>query len=152
MRKTLAVAAILVATAGAAAAGTGSGTQNVMIEATGGTTESFVLTPITAGRIRRDAGALTSCCWSVGHVVRAGDAHEVDDPHLTLTGARGTLRFHNRIEWIDLPDGWSTFSGTWKVEGGTGAYAALSGSGRVSGVTTANGYTRVRLFGYLTHK
>ena len=33
----------------------------------------------------------------------------------------------NRIEWVDLPDGWAVFTGTWKVIRGTGAYAGLSG-------------------------
>ena len=41
----------------------------------------------------------------------------------------------NRIEWIDIPDGWAVFTGTWKVIRGTGDYAGLVGGGRGAGVT-----------------
>jgi hypothetical protein len=154
MRKTLTAALVLVVLAVLApiAAGTPSAAQHVRIEASGANGETFVLTPLTAGRVQADVGALVSCCWTPSHVVRAGETLEVDDPHLTFTGAHGTLRFRNRIEWVDLPDGWAVFTGTWKAVGGTGAYASLSGSGRVSGVTTASGFTRVRLFGTFTAK
>lgn len=154
MSKALRAAAVLVALAVAApiAAGTPTRAQHIQIEARGANTETFVLTPMTAGRIQADTGALVSCCWTTSHVVRAGESLDVNDPHLTFRGAHGTLRFRNRIEWVDLPDGWSMFTGTWKVVGGTGAYASLSGSGRVAGVSTATGFTRVRLFGSLTAK
>jgi hypothetical protein len=154
MGKTLTAAAILVvlALATSAAAGTVSAPQRIRIEASGANTESFVLTPMTSGRIQADTGTLLACCWGTTYVVRAGESLDVNDPQLTFTGAHGTLRFRNRIEWVDLPDGWSTFSGTWKVVGGTGAYGSLSGTGRVAGVTTAAGFTRVRLFGFLVKK
>jgi hypothetical protein len=154
MSKTLMAATVLVALAIAApiTAGTPQAAQHVRIEASGPNTETFVLTPMTSGRIQADTGALTSCCWTTSHVVRAGERLDVNDPHLTFRGAHGTLRFRNRIEWVDLPDGWSVFSGTWKAVGGTGAYGSLSGSGRVVGVSTANGFTRVQLFGSLTTK
>ncbi|HZR96493.1 MAG TPA: hypothetical protein VFA56_12415 [Gaiellaceae bacterium] len=84
--------------------------------------------------------------------MRAGESLDVNDPRLTFRGAHGTLRIRNRIEWVDLPDGWSVFTGTWRAVGGTGAYASLSGSGRVAGVSTATGFSRVRLFGSLTAK
>ena len=154
MRKTLTAAAVLVALAVAApiSAGTPPAAQHVRIEASGANSETFVLTPTTSGRIQADTGALTSCCWTTTHVVRAGERLDVNDPHLVFRGAHGTLRFRNRIEWVDLPDGWAIFTGTWQAVGGTGAYAALSGSGRVSGVTTAGGFTRVQLFGTFTAK
>jgi hypothetical protein len=154
MRRTLTAAAVLVALAIVAplAAGTRPAAQHIRIEASGANGETFVLTPVTAGRVRADTGVLIACCWTTSHVTRAGESLEVNDPHLTFTGAHGTLRFRNRIEWVDLPDGWSTFAGTWTAVGGTGGYRSLSGSGRVAGVTTANGFTRVRLFGSLTAK
>jgi hypothetical protein len=154
MRKTFTAALVLVALAVAApiSAKAPSAAQHIRIEARGANGETFVLTPTSSGRIQADTGALVSCCWTPTHVVRAGETLEVDDPHLTFKGAHGTLRFRNRIEWVDLPDGWSIFTGTWKAVGGTGAYASLSGSGRVSGVTTASGFTRVRLFGSFTAK
>jgi hypothetical protein len=154
MRKSLTAAAVLVALAVVIPAGarTARAAQQITIEASGASGESFVLTPMTSGRIRADKGVLNSCCWTTSHVVRAGESLEVNDPHLTFTGAHGTLRFRNRIEWVDLPDGWSVFTGTWKAVGGTGVYRSLSGSGRVTGVSTATGFVRVRLFGSLTAK
>jgi hypothetical protein len=147
-------AALLVALAVAVpvAAGTPSGAQHIRIEASGANSETFVLTPMTSGSIQADTGVLHSCCWTTSHVVRAGESLDVNDPHLTFNGAHGMLRFRNRIEWVDLPGGWSIFTGTWTAVGGTGAYASLSGSGRVAGVSTANGFTRVRLFGSFTSK
>jgi hypothetical protein len=154
MRKKFTAAAILVGLAVAApiTAGTPPASQHVGIEASGPNTETFVLTPTTSGRIHADTGVLTFCCWTTSHVVRSGENLEVNDPRLTFKGAHGTMRFHNRIEWVDLPDGWSIFTGTWKAVGGTGAYASVSGSGRVAGIATANGFTRVRLFGSLSAK
>jgi hypothetical protein len=154
MRKTLTAAAVLIVLAVATpiASGTAPAAQHIRIEASGANSETFVLTPMTAGRIRADTGTLISCCWSTSHVVRAGERLDVNDPQLTFKGAHGTLRFRNRIEWVDLPDGWSVFTGTWKAVGGSGAYASLSGSGRVTGVSTANGFTRVRLFGSFNAK
>jgi hypothetical protein len=154
MRKTATAAVILAALALAApiTAGTLSSAQHIRIEAIGANTQTFVLTPMTAGPIQADTGALRACCWMTSHVLRGGERLAVNDPHLTFTGAHGTLRFRNRIEWVDLPDGWAVFTGTWKAVGGTGAYGSLSGSGRVAGVSTGSGFTRVRLFGSLTSK
>ena len=66
--------------------------------------------------------------------MRDGQAIDINDPQMTLTGKRGTLVARNRIELVDLPDGWAVFTGTWKVIRGTGDYAGLSGGGRGAGV------------------
>jgi len=151
MRKALILVAVLAVTAAtlvtAAAARTAASSERVLIERSGG---SFVLMPTSTGAIGRDTGTFSACCWSTRHAVVAGQRLEVNDPHLTLTGANGTLNLRNRIEWVDVPDGWGIFTGTWKVVGGTGAYAGVSGHGRVEGVSTAGGYTRANLFGFLT--
>ena len=154
MRKTLSATVVLVAlmVATPVTAGTSGAAQHIRIEASGANTQTFVLTPVTSGRIQADTGALTFCCWTTTHVVRAGENLDVNDPHLTFTGAHGTLRVRNHIEWVDLPDGWSMFTGTWRAVGGTGAYESLSGSGRVAGVSNATGFTRVKYFGSLTTK
>jgi hypothetical protein len=154
MHKTATAAAAIVALAIAApiAARTHNGGQHIRIEASGANTQTFVLTPMSAGPIQSDSGTLTFCCWTTSHVMRAGESLEVNDPYLTLRGAHGTLRLRNTIEWVDLPDGWSTFSGIWKAVSGTGAYRSTSGSGRVAGVSTANDFTRIRIFGSLTAK
>jgi hypothetical protein len=113
---------------------------------------SFVLTPLTSGAIQRDSGSATFCCWSVSHTVRDGQAIEINDPQMTLTGKRGTLVARNRIGFVDLPDGLAVFTGTWKVISGTGAYAALAGGGRGAGVMLANGNRRSQFEGFLSPK
>jgi hypothetical protein len=153
MRKTLILAALLAVTAATlvtvADARPAASSERVRIERNGG---SFVLAPASQGAIGRDTGKFTACCWNTRHTVVAGQRLEVNDPHLTLTGANGTLNLRNRIEWVNVPGGWGVFTGTWKVVGGTGAYAGVSGHGRVEGVQTAGGYARSQLFGFLTTK
>ena len=56
----------------------------------------------------------------------------------------------NRIEFVDLPDGWAVFTGTWKVIRGTGAYAGLSGGGRGAGVMLPNGNMKSQFEGFLS--
>ena len=70
-----------------------------------------------------DAGLASFCCWTARHVVRNGQAVEINNPKMTLTGKRGTLVARNKIGYVDLPDGWAVFTGTWKIISGTGAYA-----------------------------
>jgi hypothetical protein len=140
----LAVLAAMLTTA--AAARPASAKQHVSIDEKG---NSNVLT-VSSGAIPGGKFTMTACCWTRRHVVVAGQRLEVDNPHLTFTGANGTLVFRNRIEWVDVPGGLGIFSGTWRVVGGTGAYRSISGHGRVVGVQTAGGYDRAHFFGFLT--
>jgi hypothetical protein len=152
MRRMLIVAAVLATAATVAAVAAArpvSAKQSVSIEQKG---SSFVLTPNSSGAIQPDKGAFAACCWTTRNIVVAGERLEINDPHLTLTGADGTLKLRNRIRWIDVPGGLGIFTGTWKVVGGTGVYAGLSGGGRVAGVQTAGGYARAKLFGFLGPK
>ena len=66
---------------------------------------SFVLTPLTSGAIKPDAGLASFCCWTERHIVRNGQAVEINNPKMTLTGKRGTLVARNKIGYVDLPDG-----------------------------------------------
>jgi len=160
MRKTLTAAVALVALAAAfapvAAGGTHPSKQRVRIEVTGTDPFTFLLKPTSKGRIQRDTGPVGFCCWRDRTVVRAGAKLDVTNPLLTLVGTQGTLRIRNTIEWVDLPDGWSVWTGTWKVVGGTGAYAGLSGHGRDAGAwepeTTPDRHIRIRFFGFLGSK
>jgi len=68
---------------------------------------------------------------------------------MTLTDKHGTLVARNRIEWVDLPDGWAVFTGTWKVLRGTGAYAGVSGGGRGAGTAPAQGIGKSQFEGFL---
>ena len=49
----------------------------------------FVLTPLTAGALKRDTGTATFCCWTQRSIMRDGQAIEINDPQMTLTGKRG---------------------------------------------------------------
>ena len=132
-----------------AAAGPVAAKQRIAIQLKG---DSFVLTPLTTGAIKQDAGVVSFCCWSERHIMRDGQAIDVNDPKMTLTGKQGTLVTRNRIEWVDLPEDYSVFTGTWKVIRGTGAYAGLSGGGRGAHVTLPNGNGMSRFEGFLNPK
>ena len=140
MSRKLTAAAVLAATAvtmaAVAAAGPVAAKQRVKIQENGG---SFVLTPLTSGAIKPDTGTASFCCWTDRHIMRDGQAIEINDPQMTLTLNRGTLVVSNQIGWVDIPNGWAVFTGTWKVIRGTGDYAGLSGGGRRAGVQLANG-------------
>ena len=112
----------------------------------------FVLTPLTSGAIKPDTGTATFCCWTERSIMRDGQAIDINDPQWTLTGKLGTIVGRSQIGFVDLPDGWAVFTGTWKVIRGTGAYAGLSGGGRVAGVALANGTTKAQFEGFLNSK
>ena len=154
MRRKLTViavfAALAVMLATVAAAGPVAAKQRVAIQVKDGA--PFVLTPLTSGTIKPDTGAATFCCWSERHIMRDGQAIDINDPRWTLTGKLGTIVGRNQIGFVDLPDGWAVFTGTWKVIRGTGAYAGLSGGGRVAGVSLANGSTKAQFEGFLSPK
>jgi hypothetical protein len=145
-----ALAAAAVMLAAVAAAGPAAAKQRIGIQLTGGTNESFVLTPLASGAVNSDTGTATFCCWSSHHIMRDGQSVELNDPQMTLTGKRGTLVLRNRIQWVDLPDGWAVFTGTWTVIRGTGDYAGLSGRGRGAGIQLANGNGKSRYEGFLS--
>lgn len=154
MRKTLTAAVALLAIAAifvaVAAGGTGSAKQRVRIEVKG--TDPFAF-EMRRGGAETDLGSATFCCWSSWDVIRAGAKVEVNNPRLTLHGDGGILKIRERIEWTPLPDGWSVFTGTWKVVGGTRGYAGFSGHGRVAGAwapeTDPDRALRLRLTGFL---
>jgi hypothetical protein len=141
-----AVAAVTAVIVSIASAGAVATKQRVAIVHQG---SSFVVIPLTSGAVRRDTGIVTFCCWSDRHAIRDGQAIEINDPEMTLTGKRGTLIVRNRIAWVDVSDGLSLFTGTWKVERGTGQYAGLGGGGRGAGVQSTSDGERARFEGFL---
>ena len=143
----LALAAAVMLTA-VASAGSAVAKQRVSIQVKSGKL-GFVLTPITAGAIKPDTGTSSFCCWTQRFTTRDGQTIEINNPQMTLTGKRGTLVVRNQIGWIDVPDGFAVFTGTWKVISGTGAYAGLAGGGRGAGVQLANGNTKAQFDGFL---
>jgi hypothetical protein len=152
MAKKLTAAAILCLTAAGvlAAVATARPTSTKQRVSITNTKGSFVLAPRSSGPIQGDSGTLAACCWTRRYVTRSGQRLELDNPQLTLTGKNGTLKLRNHIVWVDLPDGWSVFTGTWKFIGGTGAYAGLSGHGSVTAAVSPDGYDRTKFFGFLS--
>lgn len=143
MRMKLSVAAALLAAAaivtGVATAGHAANQpQRIAISSPDGNSGSFVLTPLTSGPIPRDSGTATACCWTPRFLRRDGQAIEIDNPLRTFESKRGTFVWRARIAWVDSGSGYSIGTGTWKIVGGTGAYAHLEGKGRVALITGAN--------------
>ena len=145
-----ALGAIAVTVAAVAAAGPVAAKQRIAVQVKSG--GSFVLTPLTSGAIKPDSGTATFCCWTQRSIVRDGQAVDINNPQMTLTSKRGTLVARNQIGFVDLPDGWAVFTGTWKVISGTGVYAGLSGGGRGAGVQLPNGNERSQFEGLLGPK
>lgn len=148
MRRTLTavmgLAVLAVTLAAVAAAGPVTSKQRVAIEHHAGS--SFTLTPLTPGAVQADSGIVSFCCWTVRHVLRDGEAIDINNPRMTLSGKRGTLVARNRVEFVDVPDGWVVFTGTWKVIRGTGQYAGLAGGGRGAGIGQPNEMARFEGF------
>jgi hypothetical protein len=140
-----AFAAIAATLAAVAAAGPVAAKQRIEIQVKGG----FVLTPLTPGDIKPDTGTASFCCWTERSIMRDGQAIDINNPQMTLTGKHGTLVARNQIGFVDLPDGLAVFTGTWKVIRGTGDYAGLSGGGRAAGVDLG-GSTKAQFEGFLS--
>lgn len=147
-----ALAALAVTVTAVASAGSAKAKQRVAIQVTDGA--GFVLTPLTSGALKPDTGTATFCCWTQRRIMRHGESIDINNPRMTLTGKLGTLVARNRIGWIEVPDGLSVFTGTWKVIRGTGAYAGLAGGGRGAGVDLgdAAGTTKAQFQGFLHSK
>ena len=114
--------------------------------------DAGVLTPLTSGALGRDSVTLTACCWSERSVMRDGLSIDINDPLLTFTGKQGSLVTRNRIEWIDVGNGYSIGTHTWRVVRGTGDYAGLEGHGRGAVVGLPNGALKWRFEGFLVAK
>jgi hypothetical protein len=126
----LGVAAAVVT--GIATAGHTAAKERVAITSPHGNSAIFVLNPLTPGRIVRDSGTATSCCWTRRFIRRDGQSIEINNPIRTFTGKRGTFSWRAQIGWVDLDSGYSIGTGTWKIVRGTGAYTHLEGHGRIA--------------------
>lgn len=149
-RKLTAVAALAAAGAtfaAVAAAGPVAVKQRVAIQEKGG---AFVLRSVTPGAIKRDTGTARFCCWTERRIVRDGQDIDINDPQITFTMKRGTLVVRSQIGFVDIPDGWAVFTGTWTVIRGTGAYAGLAGGGRRAGIQLPNGNVTSQFDGFLS--
>ena len=131
----LAAAVTLTATA---AAGPDTAKQRVAISMKGLENGTFVLTPLQAGTLKRDSGTVSLVYNDPATVMREGQRIDVYRNTYTLKGKRGNLSIRERTEvclglerevpGLDFTPGVGI--GTWKVVGGTGSYAKVTGGGR----------------------
>jgi len=147
-----ALAVLAVTLTAVASAGSAKAKQRVAIQIDSTSGEGFALNPLTSGALKPDTGTVTFCCWTQRFIKRHGESIEINNPRMTLTGKQGTLVARNRIGWIDVPDGLSVFTGTWKVIRGTGAYAGLVGGGRGAGVDLGDSTDHAQFEGFLSSK
>jgi hypothetical protein len=136
MKARLTILAALVAAVtltAVAAAGAHAAKQRVAIDMKLYPQKTFVLTPLQAGPLKRDAGTMSHNLLSIsGHdVMRDGQRVTIYDGGLiTLTGKRGTLTIRDRNEWVEVGNDDHIAFSTWKVVRGTGQYAGIVGKGR----------------------
>ena len=117
-----------------------------------GKTGTFVLSPLSTGNVLRDTGKVTECCYGQQHIMRDGQSININNPLSTFTGTQGRLVVRFRIEWADAGNGYTAGNGTWKIVGGTGAYARLTGAGRSGHVWVPRGYAGTRSEGFVGPK
>ena len=154
----LVVFAAAVTLASVAAAGPVATKQRIAISSKLHPERTFVLTPLTAGVLKRDSGAASEADSGPGRVVqRDGQRVEIFNATLTFAGKRGTLTIRERTEWVDIANenapGFSfppaVATGSWKVVRGTGTYAEIAGGGR-SGHAGLGAEWYARQEGFLT--
>jgi hypothetical protein len=130
----VALAAAVTLTSGAAA-GPEAARQQVEITASGvanpASSLRFVLTPVGSGALKPDSGTETST-YTSHVVVREGQRVEIANWVTTCKGKRGSFVLRVRIEHIDAGNGFHIGTGTWRFVRGTGAYAGITGGGRVA--------------------
>ena len=120
-----------------AAAGPGAAKQRVAISMNLGNS-TFVLTPKQAGTLKRDSGTVRIVSSQEPDVMREGQNVSIYRNTYTLKGKRGTMSIRERNEFVEVSNekvaGFDFTPGvgigTWKVVGGTGAYAKITGGGR----------------------
>lgn len=137
--------AVLVAFAAAfmltsvAAAGSDAAKQRVAISMKNLGNGTFVLTPLQAGTLKRDSGTVSVVTpKEPTTMMRQGQSVYIYLNTYTLKGKRGTMSIRERNEMVEVSrEKVAGFDftpgvgiGTWKVVGGTGAYAKITGGGR----------------------
>ncbi len=119
-----------------AAAGQEGARQQVEITAKGvanpAASSKFVLTPLGAGALKPDSGKETSVVANHRTVTRDGQTANIVTWISTCKGKRGSFVVRVRIEHVDAGNGFNIGTGTWRFVRGTGAYAGMTGGGRVA--------------------
>jgi hypothetical protein len=137
-RAVLVLLAAAVTLTSAAAAGPHAAKQRVAINLKNPDAGTFVLTPLRSGTLKRDSGTVSLVYNDPTTVMREGQRIDVYRNTYTLKGKRGSLSIRERTELVSVSNekvpGFDFTPGvgigTWKVVGGTGAYAKVTGGGR----------------------
>ncbi len=153
----LLVFAATVTLSSVAAAGPEAARQQVEITAKGvandaGFALKFVLTPLGAGALKPDSGKETSVVANQRVVTRDGQRATIVTWVTTCKGKRGSFVLRVRIEHIGAGNGFHIGTGTWRFVRGTGAYAGITGGGRVANAWVDSGSRALseRRDGFLT--
>jgi hypothetical protein len=135
----LAAAVMLASVAGAGPAAkqrvsiTGKGLNNAS------SAGRFVLDPLGAGALKHDSGRESSVIAYRRAVTREGQSGEIVTWVTTCVGKRGSFVLRVRIEQLQAGNGYHIGTGTWKLVRGTGAYAGITGGGRVANAWVESG-------------
>jgi hypothetical protein len=121
-----------------AAAGHDAAKQRVAISMKDLGNGTFVLTPLQPGTLKRDSGTVSVVYPEPKTVMREGQSVYIHRNTYTLKGKRGTMSIRERNEFVNVSNekvpGFDFTPGvgigTWKVVGGSGAYAKITGGGR----------------------
>jgi hypothetical protein len=142
--------AAAVALTSVAAAGPAAVKQRMAITMKDLPNGTFTLDPLQAGALKPDSGTTSVVYKRLKVMIRDGQSVEVFRLTFTLKGKNGTLTTQERNEWVDA-GGPYVGNGTWKIVGGTGQYAGITGHGRTAsaGLDRGNGDWYVREEGVL---
>jgi hypothetical protein len=127
-----AIAVVATALAGLASAGRAATHQEVAFSYANNDPSKMTLTPLTSGAILADRGSTSWCCWTQKTVQQDGEQLDVNNPLATFVGKHGSLTWREQITWLDLTNGYSIATGTWRIVRGTGAYEHLIGHGHLA--------------------
>ena len=148
----LVVFAAMVTLSSVAAAGPEAARQQVDITAkckNPAESLKFVLTPLGPGALKPDSGTETAVVANQRVVTRDGQRAEIVTWVTTCKGKRGSFVLRVRIEHIDAGNGFHIGTGTWRFVRGTGAYAGITGGGRVANAWVVGSLSE-RRDGFLT--
>jgi hypothetical protein len=153
-KKLIAMAAIAVAAtafAGLATASRAATHQEIAFSYANGSAK-MTLTPLTPGSILADRGPTSWCCWTQKNVQQDGEQLDVNNPLATFVGKRGTLTWREQITWVNLTNGYSVATGTWRIVRGSGAYQHLAGHGHVAFISNASKVLSYRAVGLIVNR
>jgi hypothetical protein len=153
----LVVFAAMVTLSSVAAAGQEGARQQVQITAKGdaivASPDKFVLIPLGAGALKPDSGTETAVVANQRTVTRDGQIADIVTWISTCKGKRGSFVMRVRIEHVEPGNGFHIGTGTWRFVRGTGAYAGMTGGGRVANAWVDFGSRALseRRDGFLSH-